>query len=90
MTRSCLLTVEKIVAFLPERHLARMELEEWRGRVFLELPEDNAHLWEEAGEILGKHFHHSETFTAQVLAIWRGTSRESTTPPSLDDDRNLR
>ncbi len=77
MSRSACLTVDKMIPLIPDGEPLKAALKEWRDSVFLELPEDNSHLWRQVGEILQSHFPPGgrddlNEWQLSVALVWRG------------------
>ena len=72
MKRSCLKTVNQIIELIPDGESLKDDLRAFREGVFLELPEDNAHLWRQAAEIMNRYLPGGavDGWQREVVDIW--------------------
>lgn len=57
---TCLGTIEKMIAVIPDGEPLKTALQEFHKSVFLELPESNYHLWANVATILGANIPRDE------------------------------
>lgn len=69
MMRTCLGTVEKMIAVIPDGSL-KDDLKKFHDGVFLELPEDNTRLWRQVADILATHYEEALSATPVRLSKW--------------------
>ncbi len=77
--RSCVETVRKIIAEIPEGEPLRDDLTKFADGVFLELPEDSRRYWGQAAGIMHKHLSGTtrSAWQDKVTGIWFGESDSS-------------
>ena len=75
MSKSVSQLVIELIPLVPEDHVLKARLIEFKEGIFLELPEDNRLLWKQLQKIVGIHlnekFEDLEPWQLKVIDAWK-------------------